>query len=154
MKTSVQLDLQFSLTWPFPFSELRYPSQTTQSSIQLVQFICMEVLIYVWISINNSENESVSPSIISDSLQLHGLKPTRLLCPRNSPGKNTGVGCSSLLQGIFLTHRSNLDFLHCRQILYHLSINNRLLGKTSLALEAEVWFHHFQRYLMLGKILN
>lgn len=34
MKTSVQLDLQSSLTWPFPFSELRYQSQTTQSSIQ------------------------------------------------------------------------------------------------------------------------
>ena len=28
--------------------------------------------------------------------------------------------------------------LHYRQILYHLSINNKLLGKTSLALEAEV----------------
>ena len=39
---------------------------------------------------------------MSDSLQPHGL-PTRLLCPRNSPGKNTGVGCHSLLQGIFPT---------------------------------------------------
>ena len=35
--------------------------------------------------------------------------------PWDSPGKNTGVGCHSLLQGIFLTQRSNL---HCRQILY------------------------------------
>ena len=39
----------------------------------------------------------------------------------SSPGKNTGVGCHFLLQGIFPTQRSNLGLLHCRQILYHLS---------------------------------
>ena len=33
------------------------------------------------------------------SLQSHGLKPTKLVCPWISPGKNTGVGCHSLLQG-------------------------------------------------------
>ena len=32
---------------------------------------------------------------------LHGLQPTRLLCPWDFPGKNTGVGCCFLLQGIF-----------------------------------------------------
>ena len=37
------------------------------------------------------------------------------------PGKNTGVGCHFLLQGIFLTQGPNLSLLHCRQILYHLS---------------------------------
>ena len=37
------------------------------------------------------------------------------------PGKNTGVGCPSLLQGIFLTQGLNLGLLHCRWILYHLS---------------------------------
>ena len=36
---------------------------------------------------------------MSDSLRPHGLYPTRLLCPWDSPGKNTGVGCHSLLQG-------------------------------------------------------
>ena len=30
-------------------------------------------------------------SVLSDSLQLHGLYPTSFLCPQNSPGKNTGV---------------------------------------------------------------
>ena len=34
------------------------------------------------------------------------------------PGKNTGVGCHSLLQGIFLIQGLNLGLLHCRQILY------------------------------------
>ena len=40
---------------------------------------------------------------------------------RNSPGKNTGVGCHVLLQGIFPTQGSNPHLLHCRQILYPLS---------------------------------
>ena len=35
----------------------------------------------------------------------------------DSPGKNTGVGCQALLQGIFLTQGSNLGLPHCRQIL-------------------------------------
>ena len=62
---------------------------------------------------------SVSHSVVSDSLQVHGLQPAKLLCPWNSPGKNTGVGSHSLLQGIFLTQGSNPGLLHCRQILYH-----------------------------------
>ena len=37
------------------------------------------------------------------------------------PGKNTGVSCHALLQGIFPTQGSNLGLPHCRQILYHLS---------------------------------
>ena len=32
-------------------------------------------------------------------------------CPGDSPSKNTGVGCPALLQGIFLTQRSNLCLL-------------------------------------------
>ena len=39
----------------------------------------------------------------------------------DSPGKNTGVGCHALLQGIFPTQGSNPGLLHCRQILYQLS---------------------------------
>ena len=39
------------------------------------------------------------------------LKPTRLLCPWDSPEKNTGVGCHVLLQGIFPTQGSNLCLL-------------------------------------------
>ena len=34
---------------------------------------------------------------MSDSVRLHGQQPTRLLCPRDSPGKNTGVVCHFLL---------------------------------------------------------
>ena len=52
----------------------------------------------------------LSLSVVSDSLRPHGL-----LCPWDSPGENTGVGCHALLQGIFLTQRSNprlLRLLH------------------------------------------
>ena len=45
------------------------------------------------------ETESVSCSAVSDSLRSHGLSPAMLPCPWNSPGKNTGGGCHSLLQG-------------------------------------------------------
>ena len=54
------------------------------------------------------------------TLQPHGLQPTGLLCPWDSPGKDTRVCCHSLLQ-IFLTQVSNPGLSHCRQILYHLS---------------------------------
>ena len=54
------------------------------------------------------------------TLQPHGLQPARLLCRWDSPGKNIGVGCHSLLQGIFLTQGLNTGLPHCRQILYHL----------------------------------
>ena len=37
-------------------------------------------------------------SVVSDPVRPHGLKPTRLLRPWDSPGKNTGVGCHFLLQ--------------------------------------------------------
>ena len=62
------------------------------------------------------ESESFSRSVMSKSLQPQGLYPP----PRqgssvhgDSPGKNTGVGCHSLLQGIFLTQGSNPGLLHC-----------------------------------------
>ena len=60
---------------------------------------------------------SESRSVTSDSLQPHGLYTARLLCPWDSPGKNTGVGCYFLLQGIFPTQELNTGLLHCRRIL-------------------------------------
>ena len=65
--------------------------------------------------------ESESCSVLSDSLQLHGLYR-----PWNSPGQDTGVGSLSLLQGIFPTQGSNPGVPHCRRILYQLSHEGRL----------------------------
>ena len=57
-------------------------------------------------------------SVMSNFLQHYGLQPTRLLCPCSFHGKNTGVGCHALLQGIFLTQGSSLCFLYRREILF------------------------------------
>ena len=59
---------------------------------------------------------SKSRSVVSDSLQPHGL-----YSPWNSPGQNTGVGSLPLCQGIFPNQASNTGLPHCRQILYQLS---------------------------------
>ena len=48
---------------------------------------------------------------MSDSVQPHGLKPTRLLHPWDSPGKNTGVGCHFLLQCMKLESESEVTQL-------------------------------------------
>ena len=55
------------------------------------------------------------------TLQPHELQPIRLFCPWDFPGKDTGVGCHFLLQGIFLSQGLNPGLLHCRQTLYQLS---------------------------------
>ena len=75
-------------------------------------FITFRVNSWTWISKAElkEKSESVSCLIVSNSLQLHGLQPIpcnsmdcnsmdRFLCPWNSPGKNTGLGSHSLLQG-------------------------------------------------------
>ena len=53
----------------------------------------------------------ISRSVMSTSLWLHGLKPTRLLWAWNSPGKNIEVGCHFLLQGIFPITEYSLEGL-------------------------------------------
>ena len=60
--------------------------------------------------------------------------PSRIL--QNSPGKNTGMDCHALLQGIFPTQGTNPGFPHCRWILYHLSHEGSpwILGVGSLSL--------------------
>jgi len=50
-------------------------------------------------------------SVVSNPLPLQTVAP-RLLWPWDSPGKNTGVGCHFLLQGIFPTQGSNPHLLH------------------------------------------
>ena len=66
-------------------------------------------------------------------VQLFGgpwTQPARLLCPWNFPGKNIGVGCHSLLQGIFSTQGLILGLQHNRQILNHPSHQKSPLQKT------------------------
>ena len=75
-------------------------------------------------------SESESHSVVSDSLQ-----PDGLYNPWNSLGQNTGVGSLSLLQGSFPTQGSNIGLLHCRQILYQLTLGKpRNTGVVNLSL--------------------
>ena len=70
-----------------------------------------EVLLLI---MEQSKSESISHSVMSNSLLPYGLQPARLLCSQNTPCKNTGMGSHSLLQGIFPMWGSNPDLLHCR----------------------------------------
>ena len=81
-------------------------------------------------------SKSVSRSVLSDSLRPHGLQPSRLLCPWNSPGKNTTVGSHSLLQGIFPTKVSNLGLPHGRQTVYCPSPPRWVFGHGSVTHDA------------------
>ena len=67
------------------------------------------------------------------------LQPARLLCPWDSPGKSTGVGCHALLHGIFPTQGSNLSLLHCRWILYCLSHQGRPFMTCQKQMRNEKW---------------
>ena len=63
----------------------------------------------------------LSCPVLSNSLWPEGLQLPRQLCPWDSPGKNSGIGCHALLQGIFSTQELNPGLPHCRQILYQLN---------------------------------
>ena len=58
---------------------------------------------------------------MTNSMWFHGLS----VCPWDSPGKNTGVGCHPFLLGIFLTQGSNPGLLQCRKTPYHLNYQRR-----------------------------
>ena len=88
-----------------------------------------------------------SRSVVSDSLRPHELKATRFLCSWDFLGKNTGVGCHFLLQGIILSQGSNphlLCLLHCRWILHPLShqgsnSNQKKEGSGRGGLRPDLW---------------
>ena len=73
------------------------------------------------------KSENVSHSVMYGPLNPMDCSPPGSSVHGNSPGKNIGVGCHSLLQGIFPIQGSNLGLLYCRQILYRLS-HQRILN--------------------------
>ena len=75
-----------------------------RSAEREVYIKCVVVLSHVWLFATPMDCSSPGSSV-----------------HRDSPGRNTGVGCHALLQGIFPTQESNPGLLHCRQILYQLS---------------------------------
>ena len=86
----------------------------------ITNFKDMPITIQYTISVHPLQQTKRNHSVVSDSLQPHGLQTTRFLHPWDFPGKTTGVGYHFLLQGFFPTQGSNPGLLHCRQALYHL----------------------------------
>ena len=100
------------------------PQPTGNVSFFKVHFACRTLQlpsVKNWSDLKYLEVGLVYHSVVSDSFPSRVLQAARLLCPWNSPGKNTGVGSHSLLQGIFPTQGLNPGILYCRQVLYCLS---------------------------------
>ena len=122
--------------FPFPFPQ---SSLTLCNPMDYTVHGILQPRILEWVAfsfpgdLSNPGIEPRSPALQADSLptELSG-KPPKVkvtqscltLCNpgRNSPGQNTGVGCHSLLQGVFPTQGLNPGLPHCRWILYQLSL--------------------------------
>ena len=77
---------------------LRVFSNTTVQNINssVLNFVISHLLYHCcWVT-----------SVLSHSARPHRRQPTRLPCPWDSPGKNTGVGCHSLLQCMKMKSKS------------------------------------------------
>ena len=81
-------------------------------TIKMVQLIWNEMGCNYWVC-KTCHIKKFTDIVVSDSLWPFGLEPTRLLCPWDSPNKNTGVGCHFRLQGIFPTCVSCSSCIHC-----------------------------------------
>ena len=83
-------------------------------------FLCFLINKVSWNPINVAEAICTGCCLVfvSNSLQPYGLQPTRLFCPCEFPGKNTGVDGHFLLQEIFLTQDGTHIACNGRQILY------------------------------------
>ena len=90
-----------------PYTQHFSAKSILMHSVEIMPYHILNSHVYLYVSMH------VSHLVMSNSLQHHGLQPTRLLCPWNSPGKNTGVGCHSLLQGIVLTQGLSLGSPSC-----------------------------------------
>ena len=74
-----------------------------------------------WNGLRRAEFSSLQGSEVTQSCPTLCDPMDWLFHPRDSPDKNTGVGCRFLLQGIFPTQGLNPGLPHCRQTLYRLS---------------------------------
>ena len=107
--------LEYSMDWMVHGVSKSRTERLWLSEAQIVTCSAPKVLmtwgrtLYIHAIARSSQSESESCSVMSDSLQLHGL-----YSPWNSPGQNTGVGTHSLLRGIFPTQGSNPGLPHCR----------------------------------------
>ena len=77
-----------------------------------IDFVCCNFTVFIYVLVTQSCLALCDPMDWS---------PPGSSVPGDSPGKNTGVGCYALLQGIFPTLGLNSGLPHCKWILYLLS---------------------------------
>ena len=85
-----------------------YPRKSFKRNLNVLLYWVETTLENPCINCSQTVMYILSHSVMSNSLQSHGLSPVTLLCPWNFPGKNTGARCHFWLQGIFLTQGSKL----------------------------------------------
>ena len=90
----------------------------TGNTITLTTWTCVgKVISLLFNTLSVKVSKCASHLVMSDSLRPHRLQSTRLLCPWDSPGKNTGVGCHSLLQENTLSRFVVLSFPRRKHLL-------------------------------------
>ena len=93
------------------------PSGLSQGTCFGYPASCIELVLVIYLIYG----DGCLVTLVSNSFDPMDCSPPGSSVQGDSPGKNTGVGCHALLQGIFPTQGLNSDLLHCRWILYHLS---------------------------------
>ena len=88
---------------PFVYTVRAWESSEHQLKALEATHICKDLYVYMLLRVL-----CLVIKLCLMLLQPHGLQPTRLHCPWDFPGKNTGLSCHFLLQGIFPTQGSNL----------------------------------------------
>ena len=89
-----------TLAWKIPWAEEpdRLPLHGVAKS-NMIEWLSTHVRAHTHTSMSYAAAVSVRHvSVVSDSVRPHRRQPTRLPCPWDSPGKNTGVGCHFLLK--------------------------------------------------------
>ena len=69
------------------------------------------ILLFIFLVLSPGITKSAVTSVVSNSLWPYGPWPSRLLCPWDSPGKNTGMGHHFPFQRISPTQGSNPHLL-------------------------------------------
>ena len=135
--------IQEILIWFLGLEGIGYPLQYSWASLEYwkhrVSLQCGRPGLNPWVRKIPWRKERL-PTPVFWPREFHGLYSprghTRLLCPWDFPGKNTGVGCYFLLQGIFPTQGLNLSLLHW-QVETHLGSPYRV-GSCSVSFKVPV----------------
>ena len=106
--------------WNFPGENTGVGCHFIHQGVFLTQGLNLHLLPLVHWPVSSSPlmpplyltNNDCVCSVVSGSLWPYGRQPLRFLGLWDCPGKNTGVGCHFILQGIFLTQGSNLHLQH------------------------------------------